>query len=125
MNDASGGVLRQARDLAAAVLALLHNRVELAGTELEITLRVLAGRVVWGLIAIAFGFLSLTMGSVLVLVLAWESHRVAAVVGLALFYGVAAAVAAYAAIARRHAPAMLEATLGELRRDIDALRGPR
>ena len=64
------------------------------------------------------------MLSALVLVVAWDSHRIAAAAGLVLFYA-AAALGCWLMARRvaRHRPAVLSGTIGELKRDVARLRG--
>ena len=76
--------------LGAAVLGLLHGHVELFGIELQeqkartLSLLLFAG------LALVFALLLLVALSALVLVLLWDSYRLAGVIGLCVFYGVAA-----------------------------------
>ncbi|MDD2056163.1 phage holin family protein [Pseudomonas sp. GD03860] len=76
--------------LGAAVLGLLHGHVELFGIELQeqkartLSLLLFAG------LALVFALLLLVALSGLVLVLLWDSYRLAGVIGLCVFYGVAA-----------------------------------
>lgn len=121
----ASGVLHSAAELASRLLALVHNRVELAGTELEIAARELLARLVWALLAFVCAWLSLVMLAVLVLVVAWDHHRLAAALGLTAGFALLA-LAALVAMRRqsRRAGALLAGTLGELRRDIERLKGP-
>lgn len=72
--------------LLAAFLGLLHSHVELFGLELQeqkartLSLLLFAG------LALVFGLLLLTGLSGLLLVLLWDSYRVAGIVGLCCFY---------------------------------------
>ena len=76
--------------LGAAVLGLLHGHVELFGIELQeqkartLSLLLFAG------LALVFALLLLTALSGLVLVMLWDSYRLAGIVGLCVFYGLAA-----------------------------------
>jgi uncharacterized membrane protein YqjE len=112
------------RGLSAATLGLVVNRVELASTELELAARLHVARLVWTLAGLLFGFLALIFGSVFVLVACWDTHRVAAAGALALGYGALGVAAWYqgSRLARR-APALLSATVAELKHDLAALRG--
>ena len=111
------------RSLAATLLALVHNRVELAGTELELGARLLVARLVWLLVVVGVSFLALTMLSVLVLVLAWDTHRIAAAVALTVLYAAGALAAAWRVRELGRGPTFLSGTLAELKRDLAALRG--
>ncbi|CAK9888351.1 MULTISPECIES: phage holin family protein [Pseudomonas] len=76
--------------LGAAVLGLLHGHVELFGIELQeqkartLSLLLFAG------LALVFALLLLTALSGLVLVMLWDSYRLAGIIGLCVFYGLAA-----------------------------------
>ncbi len=118
------GITRSVRELAATAVALAHNRIELATTELELAARFATQRLAWTLGAVGLAVLTLAMLSAFVLVLAWDSHRVVAAAGLTLCYGLGAAGCwAMARRAERRAPALLSGTIGELKRDVGGLRG--
>ncbi|QBF27692.1 hypothetical protein EXN22_19100 [Pseudomonas tructae] len=76
--------------LGAAVLGLLHGHVELFGIELQeqkartLSLLLFAG------LALVFALLLLTALSGLVLVMLWDSYRLAGIIGLCVFYAIAA-----------------------------------
>ncbi|MDD1015981.1 phage holin family protein [Pseudomonas rubra] len=76
--------------LGAAVLGLLHGHVELFGIELQeqkartLSLLLFAG------LALVFALLLLTALSGLMLVMLWDSYRLAGIIGLCVFYAIAA-----------------------------------
>ncbi|QXI26949.1 phage holin family protein [Pseudomonas vanderleydeniana] len=78
------------RRLGAAVLGLLHSHVELFGIELQeqkartVSLLLFAG------LALVFALLLLIGLSALVLILVWDSYRLAGIIGLCVFYSLAA-----------------------------------
>jgi uncharacterized membrane protein YqjE len=112
------------RELLAAFVALAHNRVELVATEIEYAARIGAARLLWSLVAAGVAVLALLMASILVLVLAWDSHRVLAAVVLTVLYaGVACGALAYARHLGRQGPGLLSGTLAEFRRDLARLKG--
>ncbi|MDR3410017.1 MAG: phage holin family protein, partial [Formivibrio sp.] len=82
----SSGTGASSRRLGAAFLGLLHSHVELLGIELQeqksrtITLLLFAG------LALVFALLALVALSGLVLILLWDSYRMAGIIGLCLFY---------------------------------------
>ena len=122
--DPKPGLAHSVRRLAATLAAITHNRIELAGTELELAARLAVVRLAWTLGALGLGLITLATLSAFVLVLAWDSHRIAAAAGLTLFY--AAGSAGCWLMARRvarHQPTLLAGTLGELKRDLGRLRG--
>lgn len=118
------GLLNRLRGLSATSLALLLNRVELASTELELAARLHLARLLWTIAGLLLGFLALIFGSVFLLVICWDTHRVAAAAALALGYAGFSLLAWYrGAQLVRHAPALLSATVAELKRDLSAVRG--
>ncbi|SEI15332.1 phage holin family protein [Pseudomonas asplenii] len=78
------------RRLGAAFLGLLHSHVELFGIELQeqkartVSLLLFAG------LALVFGMLLLVGLSALVLILVWDTYRLAGIIGLCVFYSLAA-----------------------------------
>lgn len=121
---AAEGPVASLRALAATLLDMAGTRAELALVELreegerrkEMLALALAGAV--------FLALALALAGVFVVILFWDTHRLAAAGGVTLFYA-AAAAAAFARLAVRHreGPEPFEATLRELRADRDLLRG--
>ncbi|NUU36315.1 phage holin family protein [Pseudomonas sp. C2B4] len=84
------GASSSSRRLGAAVLGLLHSHVELFGIELQeqkartVSLLLFAG------LALVFALLLLVGLSTLVLILFWDTNRLAAIIGLCAFYALAA-----------------------------------
>ncbi|MFJ4143220.1 phage holin family protein [Pseudomonas sp. NPDC089734] len=78
------------RRLGAAFLGLLHSHVELFGIELQeqkartLSLLLFAG------LALVFALLLLTGLSALLLIILWDSYRLAGIIGLCCFYFLAA-----------------------------------
>ena len=110
------------RRLGAAILGLLHGHVELFGIELQeqkarpLNLLLFAG------LALVFALLLLTALSALLLVLLWDTYRLAGIIGLCVFYGVAAvfcAVRLKAAVHDELSP--FSGTLEELAKDRERL----
>lgn len=118
------GLLASLRRLATAALALLELRLELGATELEMALQFALRRLLWTCVALAFGFLALALFTVSALLFAGEAHRLAASLVLGTVYALLALGALRAGRYRAGlAPGLLAGTLGELRRDLAALRG--
>ena len=116
------GTSSSTRRLGAAVLGLLHSHVELFGIELQeqksrtVSLLLFAG------LALVFALLLLSALSGLVLVLLWDSYRLAGIVGLCVFYSLAAVFCALrlkAAVFDESSP--FSATLEELAKDRERL----
>ena len=118
-SSASGSTSRR---LGAAVLGLLHSHVELFGIELQeqkartVSLLLFAG------LALVFGLLLLIGLSALVLILVWDSYRLAGIIGLCVFYTLAAIYCGLrlkAAVFDESSP--FNATLEELAKDRERL----
>ena len=110
------------RRLGAAILGLLHGHVELFGIELQeqkartLSLLLFAG------LALVFALLLLAALSALVLILLWDSYRLAGIIGLCVFYALAALFCGLrlkAAIFDESSP--FHATLEELANDRERL----
>lgn len=119
LNGRSAG---SSKRLGAAVLGLLHGHVELFGIELqEQKARTLSVFLFAGL-ALVFALLLLIALSGLVLVLVWDSYRLAGVIGLCVFYAIAALFCGMrlkAAICDESSP--FSSTLEELAKDRERL----
>jgi len=108
----------------AAVLALAETRVELAATELEEERLRLGQALLTAALALFFIGLGLVMASFLIVVLCWDSHRVAVLAGLtALYLGLGLVLVGRWQRASRARPPLLAETFATLRRDAAALRG--
>ncbi|MFJ2366630.1 phage holin family protein [Pseudomonas sp. NPDC087697] len=110
------------RRLGAAFLGLLHSHVELFGIELQeqkartVSLLLFAG------LALVFALLLLMGLSALVLILLWDTNRLAGIIGLCVFYTFAALFCGMrlkAAIFDESSP--FNATLEELANDRERL----
>lgn len=121
-NDESNSSRSSPRRLGAAVLGLLHSHVELFGIELQeqkartVSLLLFAG------LALVFGLLLLIGLSALVLILVWDTYRLTGIIGLCLFYTLAAAFCGLrlkAAVFDESSP--FSATLAELAKDRERL----
>lgn len=120
----AGGLFAALRGIATSLHAMLLTRVELASAELAQARDHLVASLALMMVAAVFLFLALVAASLWVAVIFWDSHRVEAVGGLAVAYAFVGLLLGLAARRRIKAmPAMLEATLQELRQDAQALRG--
>jgi uncharacterized membrane protein YqjE len=117
--SAPAGGLRQALARAGgSLLGLVRTRLELASVEyLEARERTLTRLVLTAVSVIAFAF-ALLMASALVVVLFWDTHRIAALVAVILGYVAIGAGAWWRlSVESRSAPKPFAATLAELERD--------
>ena len=112
------------RELAAIGLSAVVTRGELASLELSDARERAARWLAFALLAAVLLLAALLVAALWVVSLFWESHRSVAIAVIALVYaGLGAGLVAWLAARMRSAPPLLEATLSELKRDCDALRG--
>lgn len=119
----STGLLESARNLVAGVLDLGRTRFELFGTEMREEMNRLAAAIIGGLAVLVFATIGLGFGAVAIILSVDESKRLPVTIGAAVFFLLAAGVAAL--LLRRVAtmkPRPFDATIGELRSDLQALK---
>lgn len=112
------------RRIGANVLDLARTRLELAAIELQEGAQRVFGYLAWAFAAAVLGLFALGLVILFVLVLFWDTHRLAAVGGMAVLFILGTLFAVMrlrAGLAAR--PPMLPATLAELRKDAAALKG--
>jgi uncharacterized membrane protein YqjE len=119
----SPGFLSSVRTLADNLLASVHDRLELVTLELQEEKHRLIQIFIWISAAVFTGMMAVTFASIMIVYLFWESARVAALGGLALFYTVALVVliAAFRRYIKRQ-PQPFAATLQELKGDRSCIR---
>jgi uncharacterized membrane protein YqjE len=122
----AGNLIRSVIRLAGGLLEAAETRIDLFATELredgERGLRLLA----WALAALLTAILGALMAGVTLIIVFWDTHRVAAAVGVTAAFLVAAV--ACAAVFRRRLrekPRLLDATRSELQKDVAAIRSHR
>ena len=120
------GPLDSLRALGATLAEAVETRIELALVELreegERRKQMLVLAVTGGL----FLAMGLLIAAFLVVVVFWDTHRLAAIAGVTLLYlGIAAAAFLRLREKVRSAPAPFEATLRELAADREMLKGQR
>ena len=110
--------------LVASMLALVRTRLELAVVEFGEERERRKHIAMLGIVAGVFFALAALLFALFIVVLFWDSHRVAAVAGVTVAY-LAIGLGALASLRSRHRelPAPFEASLAELARDVEALRG--
>lgn len=123
--EAAGGAAglgASLRSLGSALLDAVGTRAELALTELREEGERRREMLVLGLVAGLFFGLALLLAALFVVVIFWDTHRLAALGGVTLLYAGVAAVALGALRAKQRAsPAPFEATLRELAADRELL----
>lgn len=117
-------MLGSVRELARSILAFAETRTRLAATELEEQAVRLIEIALWLALTLLFLGIALVFVSVLIVLAYWDSNRMLAA-GLlaALFLGAGAAAALVTRARCRERPAVLSATLDELRKDLDRMAG--
>src|SRR4051812_28586071 len=117
-------ILAAAGRIAATVVAMVGTRLELAAVEFQEDARRLLGYLAWTLLAVFLASCALLFVALSVVVLFWDSFRLQAVGGIAVLFGLGAALILMKVRAGMNAQAPLFAsTLAELRSDVDYLRG--
>jgi uncharacterized membrane protein YqjE len=117
-------ILAAAGRIAATVVAMVGTRLELAAVEFQEDARRLLGAVAWTLLAVFLAAAALLFAALFVIVLFWDSFRLQAVAGVAIVFGLGAALILMKIRAGMKAQAPLfAATLAELRSDVAYLRG--
>ena len=116
--------LHSVRRLAASLAALVHTRVELAVVELREEAERRKETAILAAIAGVFLALAALLFALFVVVVFWDSHRLAAAGGVTVAYlGIGIYALLRAKQLKRASPQPLEATLAELAQDVEALRG--
>jgi len=118
----AGGLLDSLRALLATLVAMAHTRVELFGTEIEEEVRRVVALLLGGLAVLTLASLALLFSGLVVIAAYWDTHRLAATVGVAIGFFVLTAAAYLAVRARtRRRSRLLASTLDELERDLELL----
>jgi uncharacterized membrane protein YqjE len=116
------GILQSLRNLATTLVALLQNRLELLATDLEEERNRLLQLLFWAAAALFFFALGVLMITVLVVLLVWESHRLAGIVVLAVvFLAIGAGLAIVVRNRMNLRSRLFSASLDELAKDKDRL----
>jgi uncharacterized membrane protein YqjE len=116
-------LLRSATRLCGTLLAMLQTRIDLLTTEISEDLERGVRVLIWGMVAALAAVFSLLLAGITLIVYYWDTHRMAAAIGVTAGFVVLSVVAARAARARLHEkPRLLDASRTELRRDVAALR---
>jgi len=117
-NAPAGGLRHALVRAGGSLLGLVRTRLELASVEYqEVRERTVTRLVLTAVVVIAFAF-ALLMASALVVVLFWDTHRIAALAAVTLGYVAIGAIAWWRlGVESRSSPAPFAATLAELERD--------
>ena len=118
----ASGLIASLRALGATVVELLYTRLELIATELDEE-RVLLFRV-FAFAGVAIFFLSLAILTLtfIIILLAWDTHRLlASILLVGAYLGIGSVAALKAHNAARSTTRRFSATLAQLRKDRDEL----
>ena len=118
------GLFRSLGNLAATVVSIAHTRLELLTTELQEEVQRAAQLLLWAAVALLTGMLALFVGALTVIFYFWDTHRLLAALCITGLFATSAIVAVSVLYAKLHGkPPILDATLTELARDREQLRG--
>lgn len=112
--------------LGSTLVDMVHTRLELAAVEVEEESQRMLGYLLFGLLALILFGIAFLLLAFLVIVLFWDTHRVAAVAGMAALFGVAGAMIAMKVKSSFDSkPRLLQNTIEEIRNDIAYARSAR
>jgi uncharacterized membrane protein YqjE len=113
-----GGLFHSIAKLLATAIGIAHTRLELLTTELQEEVHRVAEIILYAAVALISAGVGLFLLSLLVVIVFWDTHRIAAAIGVTGTFLLIAVVAALVLRAKvRAKPAMLNATLAELKKD--------
>ena len=119
----SAGLVESAQRFVAHLLELSRTRFELFSVELREELGRLTAGLLGGLAVLVLAALGLAFAGLAVVMYVGEANRVAALIGVALFFfAVAVVVALLVRRVAKEKPRAFDATITELRRDLDAIK---
>ena len=117
-HPADGRLFATARRMLGTLIAVAQTRAELLTTELQEEVQHATTILMWSLVALFFGSLSVLMIAITVLIAFWDTHRLLVSLLISgVFIAVAVGTALYARARVRSKPKFLSATLNELKRD--------
>jgi len=118
----SPGTLAAGKRVLVTLMSMLQTRLEMAALELGEEKARLLSLIFTGLSALIFMSFAVLMGSLLIVAWFWETHRMASLAGLAVFYAFLAFVLwRRLQFALEHQPPAFAYTLAELAKDRDSL----
>lgn len=116
-------LLHSLTQVLVTLVTMAQTRLELFGSELQDEVRHAAQLLLWGFIALLAAGMTLFLGSLAVIFVFWDSHRLLAAMLVTLCMALIAAVAGWVLLRTvRHKPRMFDATLTELDKDRQRLQ---
>ena len=118
----AGNLLASAKTFVATLVAIIGTRLEIAAGELEEERLRLSGIVAYAAMVFLFAALGLIFLSLLIVVVFWDEHRIAALGGIVLVYTLLALIAGLQLRKRLSQKSRLfSVTVDELRKDEERL----
>jgi uncharacterized membrane protein YqjE len=118
------GLMGSFRGMSRSLLALLRTRAELLSIELEEEKARRKEMLILAVLGALFLALGLQLLAFLVVVVLWDTYRIAAITGVTILYlGIAAWAFFRLNFKWRNSPSPFAASLEELGKDMDALQG--
>lgn len=111
-----------ARHMLATLIALVHTRLELFTTEIEEEIQRAANIVLWALVALFFGSLTVLMIAFTVIIVFWDGNRIlVASLVTAVFLAMTLMTGFVARARLKGKPKFMGASIEELKRDRESL----
>lgn len=118
----AANLLRSLVHLGGTLLAAAQTRVELLATEISEDLDRGLRMLLWAFVAVLAGILGALLAGFTVIIYFWDTHRIAAAIGVTAAFLLLALAAGLVFRARLHEkPRLLHATRSELQRDVSGL----
>jgi uncharacterized membrane protein YqjE len=118
------GLFRSLGNLAATLVGIAHTRLELLTTELQEEVQRAAHVLLWAAVAMLAAMLAAFLGALTIIFYFWETHRLLAALLVTGSFAAVAVLAMLIMFSKLHSkPPLLDATLTELARDREQLRG--
>lgn len=120
--DHSPGLLASLQRLLATLLELLQTRVEIVATEFEEERVRIQELVVFGVLTLFFFCVGLTLATLFVVALYWDTHRLTVLAGVTLLYlGLGGFTGVFLYRRLKSRSRLFSTTLSELEKDRDRL----
>ena len=118
------GLFASLRRMLATLVELVHARLELVGTELQLEVQRATNVLLWAFAAIVLGIVAVVLLAVTVLIAFWDTHRLLAAGCITASFAVASTgIALYVRHRVRTWPRLFGSTVDELKHDAATLRG--
>ena len=118
----SSSLMDSAKRMLATIIALVSTRLELFTTEIEEEIQRAASILMWALVALFFGSLTVLMIAFTVIIIFWDDHRILAAALVTSSFLVLTLIFALMARSRlKMKSRFMAASIDELKRDREAL----